>query len=250
MIVNVEKFKKLLKKATLNFLIDNVSLDFSPSRIKSNMINRIKDSISILNMENDVILDMKGEMSLAFVQPNVFLLPYLNLIQTEEAILTYEENKIRLSSGSLKSTVHFCDDNLTIFGSTAPKVNDYFLTISIDENIKEMFYSIKKVANKFGVVYFVVNDGVFYMKTTDIKNKLSNALSFEVCNVDVSDRIIGFDFKNLSQLFNVLDDDHSFSMNFNYIEENDAGMLYVTDDLKTEQYILMSKILEKDFIQD
>ena len=241
MLINVEAFKTLLRKATLNYAIDNVSLVFTGNRIKSQMNTKSKDAMSILNVKNDVVSDVKAEMVFNFFEPNTQLLPYLNLIDGEEAILDFSQNKIKITNGSLTSTIHFCHENsLSIFGAEEPKFKNYFHTLKIDENVKEAFNKIKKIAVRFGRVHFSVIDNVLYMEATDKKNPLSNGLTFELTKIQTSDKTLTFDFKNLNHIFNILNPEEEFEMNFGYLEEQKMGILYVKNEVKSEQYILMS----------
>lgn len=242
MILNVQKFKTLLRKATVGYSIDNVSFTITKDRIKSQMSTRMKDVISILNLENDIVLDVKDELILKFYEPNTQLLPFLNLVDEEETILTFKEDKIKFSSGSFTSTIHFCEDEaLTIFGATSPKIKDYFFTIKLDDELKENLSKIKKIGSRFGKVYFSVNDNKFYIESMDKCNKLSNGLSLELAKCEIGDRQLIFDYKNLFHIISILDEEKIYFMNFAYLEEREMGMLYVKDELTTEQYILMSR---------
>ena len=58
---NVEEFKKVLKKATLNFSIDSVRLDFTKDTINSNMISERRDAVVGLNIPNDMMNLKKAE---------------------------------------------------------------------------------------------------------------------------------------------------------------------------------------------
>ena len=77
--VNVDNFKNVLKKATMNNSISSVQLNINPTRITSNMISESRDIIIILDVEND-LMQVSEELEFNFADPAQGLIPFLNLI--------------------------------------------------------------------------------------------------------------------------------------------------------------------------
>ena len=95
--VNVENFKNVLKKATLNNSIDTVQLLIGPQKIKSKMISGDNTCITILDIDNNVV-DIKEELEFNFSEPSQQLLPYLNLIDEDEVEIIVKNEKIILKN--------------------------------------------------------------------------------------------------------------------------------------------------------
>jgi hypothetical protein len=70
--INIDEFKKVLKKATINFSLDSVQLNFTKDRVKSKMVTNANDAIVILDIPNTVIPDVRqhDEHSFNFGDPN------------------------------------------------------------------------------------------------------------------------------------------------------------------------------------
>lgn len=249
MIVNVKKFNNFLRKATLNFSINSFSCDISPDNIVSRMITKSNDAIACLNFSNDIFRENKETLSFNFIEPNNSIVPYLNLIDSEEAELIVKNEKLILKNGKQKSNLFFCEPEIPAkFGASEPKVQfTPFITIDVNLEFLETFNKIKRIGNKFGKIYFNVINNILQMETTDKKNKFSNGLSFDIAeNVDSKDISICFDFSNMTNLFAVLDDDVSYKLDFIYVKEKDMGLMTCKranpDSLDIESYYLTSKM--------
>lgn len=246
MIFNVKKFNSLLRKATINYSIGTFYCDITKDKITSRMIKPSKDAIVVLEMKNDVfVLDNDETITFNFSEPNVQIVPYLNLIDSEEAELIVRNEKLILKNGKQKSNLFFCDSLIpSKFGASEPKgVVKPFLSIDMDDEFKSNLSKIKKVGNKFGKVYFTLSDKKFLMETTDKTNKFSNGLSFDIAEIDVSDKFsICFDFSNVSNMFAVLTDEESYKLEFTYIKEKEMGLLSCIRDDNEERYYLVSKM--------
>ena len=249
MIVNVRNFNTFLKKATLNHSIPSFSCDITPDRVVSRMITKSSDAIACLDMRNDIFKNNTENLSFNFVEPNTSIVPYLNLIETEDAELVVRDEKLILKSGKQKSNLFFCEEFIpTKFGTSEPKVSvEPLITIDVNDDFMESFSKIKKIGNKFGKIYFSVVNKCLQMETTDKKNKFSNGISFDIAeNIDSKDVSICFDFSNMVNMFSVLDNDVSYILKLIYIKEKDMGLLSCvranpnTEDI--EKYYLTSKM--------
>jgi hypothetical protein len=242
MIVNVRNFERLLKKATLSYTIDFVQLNIDKERISSSLINNERNAIVILDVSNDVFMEVGGEHEFNFAEPNQYIIPFLSLIDEEEALFDVRRERVKLTSGPLQSTLNFSSPQTSrIFSVSEPKAGtDFFTELAIDDEFKEKFTKIKKIGTRFGKIYFTVSDGVLYIETTDKKNTYCNDLRFELQAVEKGDLVLCFDYKNLVSLMSVLDEDKEYTLALTYLDDRNMGMLYVSDADRMERYYLTS----------
>jgi hypothetical protein len=239
--VNVDEFKEVIRKATMNYSIPSVQLLIDGDKVLSGMISESRDVITILEVENNVI-DMSDEVEFHFSEPSLNLIPFLNLIDEENADITIQREKIVLKSGQQRSNVHFCSPTIvSAFGSrSAREGTEYFITVEIDDDFLEAYSKIKKIGSRFGKVYFNVVNKKLSIETADKTNRFSNGLKFDLVETDMSDLTICFDYKNFVNLMSVIGT-RPFKMSFAYIEEQDMGMLYASLEDESEKYYLMSR---------
>lgn len=249
MLVNVKNFNNLLRKATLNYSINSFHCEITPERITSRMIKPSKDAIVCLDLPNDTFKENNETLSFNFIEPNSSIVPYLNLIDSENVDFIVRNEKIIVKDGKQKSNLFFCEPEIpSKFGASEPKGKfDPFITIDVDEDFLDSFNKIKKIGNKFGKVYFSNSDKMFKMETTDKKNKFSNGLSFDIKETNIKENIsICFDFTNFINMFSVLDNDVSYALSFIYIKEKEMGLMSCTRKNEEtdviERYYLMSKM--------
>lgn len=244
MIANVRRFENVIRKCTINHLIDYVQLNVTPETISSKLINSEKNTIAILNMKNEVFLEMKKgtAMELNFDEPASSVVPYLSLIEEDEAIFEEKKEKIQLVAGTLKSKITLCQpQDSKIFGADAPKsTNKPFVKIKVNEIFREAYNKIKKIAPKFNKVYFTIEDGVLYIETTDKTNPASNGIKVDVfaCE-DEANKTICFPFKNFNSVMSTLEDGE-FSLGIYYIEQADMGMISFVKEDESEKYYVFS----------
>ena len=244
MIVNVKRFEDVIRKCTINHLIDYVQLTITPETITTKLINSEKNAISILNLPNNVILEMKkgNTLEFNFDEPASQVIPYINLFDVEEAILEEKKEKIQLVSGSLKTKITLCQpQEAKIFGADAPKAgNKPFVTIKVNDIFKEAYNKIKKIAPKFNKVYFTVDSGTLYIETTDKTNPASNGIKLDIFSCeDEANKTICFPFKNLNSVMSVLDEG-SYTVDVYYIEAADMGMVAFIKEDDSEKYYVFS----------
>lgn len=247
MIINTEELKNFLQKATLNYCIGNVQINLSKDKATSKMISSASDVITILNMNNNIMPSMKPSdvISMNFDEPNVNILPYLNLINDdEETEIKLKDEKITLVQGKVKANIFFCSPQVVnIFEADAPRADTtYFHEMKFDDDFIKDFGQIKKIGAKFGKIYFGVVDNMLYIETSDKQNRFSNGLRIDLCNVEHSDMSMCFDFKNVVNLMTVLNGSSSeVTCKFAYLDEQELGMLSVYNEDESEKYYLMSK---------
>lgn len=239
--VNVENFKSIIKKATLNNSIDTVQLLIDPQSVKSRMISSDNTGIAILDMNNDII-NVKEELEFNFSEPAQQLLPYLNLIDEEEAEIIVKNEKIILKSEGQKANLNFCSPTVVNVFQSEARETDYFLTLELDEDFINAFSKIKKISSRFGRIYFNVEDGIFSIETTDKSNKFSNGLKFDLEKIDgVDDLVLSFTAKNITDLMAVINSDfENFKLNFTYVPDAGVGLVFAESNDSSEKYYIMS----------
>lgn len=239
--INVENFKTVLKKATLNNTIDSVQLNFGDGKIKSRMINEGNDAIIFLDIDNNV-LSTNDETTFNFREPAQNLLPFLNIIDSEFVDVDIQREKVVLKDGRQKANIHVSSPAaIRTFGSN-PRQLDFFTEIPLNEDFITIYKKIKKVGNRFGKIYFSVENNKFYIETTDKTNQFSNGLKFELLDIQKEDLSMFFDFKNFVNVMEVINGDASdFLLNFAWVEAQEKGALVAKKNDESEIYFLMSR---------
>jgi hypothetical protein len=148
------------------------------------MVTAHSDGVVLLDVENDIITEMatNDDFQLNFSEPNLNLIPFLNLIDEDEANLFVHENRITMTVGRQRSNVYFCSPTVvSVFSAGTPLESiNYFLETQIDENFVEAFKKIRKVGTKFGRVYLNVEENTLSIEATDKRNTVSNTLKFDL----------------------------------------------------------------------
>lgn len=238
--INVDNFKDVLTKATLNFSIQSVKLDIDPQKIKSKMISENSNAIVDLEVENN-LMGISEELEFTFSEPAQNLMPFLKLIDDEHADIIIRDNGITLKSGSQKSVIHFCSPQVVSVFTGQMRDIDFFISLEIDDDFLENFKKLKKIGSRFGKVYFGVEDKKFIMETSDRTNRFSNGLKFNLLDdIDEDDKILRFDFKRMVDLMNVIGSRDDFKFDFTYVEDQERGMLLAKNNDESEKYLLMS----------
>lgn len=242
--LNVEEFKSVLRKATLNHLIESIQLKIDASTVKSRMISQSNDCITILNLNNDIISNVAShdEFEFNFLEPSKTVVPYLNLIDKDQTTnIKVSEEKIQIITAGQKSNLFFCSPKVVnLFSKAVPKADiDYFTTLNIDEVFIHNFDKIKKIAPMFEKVYFNVEDKVFSIETTDKQNNFSNGVRLDLATVEHTNLSLCIDFRNISSLMNILGE--GFTAHFTYVQEQDMGLIFFEKSDGSEKYYLMSK---------
>ena len=240
MLINLPKFKEVLKKATCSYVIDSVLLNVTPKKITTSMKSNTKDVFVILDMDNEVFSEAKEEFMLSFAEPKTNVEPFLNSLDVDEATIKLKENMI-IVDGKVKLTFEDPSVVSTFEGKGVQDSVDFFTEFDITDEIMDDLEKIKKIGSRFGKVYFVVEEGKLYVEATDRTNSFSNSLKFFISDVKMDDVVICFNYKNYVSLMNVLNGHYAeYKIKLCWFEQQELGGLYCEKVDEQEKYFLTS----------
>lgn len=241
MSINIENFKEVLKKATLNYKIDTVQINYDEkdNTIWSRMADVAYNGMTIIKIENNVFKGIDEDLQLNFATPKTDVKPYLDLFEEEEVSIKIDET-FAVMNGQVK--IHF-DDPSTIGAITGRKmeaIDDYFVEFPVNEEFVSNFEKIKKIGNRFGKVYMSVDDNNLFLETTDMSNHYSNGVKYKICDVNFHDITLCFDYQFFINMMSVINDKFfDFDMKLCYMEKPRTGILKISNG--DETYYLKSK---------
>lgn len=239
--LNVNELKNVLKKGTLNYLIESIGLVVNKDQIKCNMISKDRNVLLFLDMPNNLIEGINDELTLNWVEPNSKVKPYLDILDEDMAVIKVSDEKIIINK-QLK--LNFDDESvIDIFGKDNPisKI-DFFHSEIIDENFLINWNKIQKIGRTFGKVYFTIINNKLYIETTDKTNRFSNGGKFYLCDVKHKDFTLCFRYKSIVNLMTLINNE--FTIKYSYVEKNDLGLICFVKNDDTEKYFLMSVLDE------
>jgi len=241
--IDVNVFKGVLQKATLNYLFETVGMTISPDIIHVGM--RSTNCVVVLNMKNDMIPSIKNEEELYFSQPQQQIKTYLDLIDEDTADIKITDTKIILESGKQKSHINFCSPNLiNVFNGNGPKQSgDIIYEKNLDDDWMYMFEKIQRIASKFKCLYFTIEDGMIFMEGTDKTNAFSNGMSIELEESGYDQDVqLCFDLKTFSNIVKVIGTNHEdFTVTVSYIPDRKAGIVSFINNDESEKYYIVSR---------
>lgn len=241
--VHIDSFKSVLLKSTLNYTLESVGFTVTPDHVKCGM--RGDNFVIVLNMENNLIPDIKGECEFYFSEPSNQIRTHLELMSGNDDVqIGIKDNNISLKSGGQRSVIHFCSPNLvSLFSGSGPKVSGTSIyEVKLNDDWLDKLDKIQKIASKFKKIYFVVKDGKLFIESTDKLNDYSNGLLLVLGRCDHEDVTMCFDFKSFASTFKVLGGEYeNFTMTVSTIKDLDAGMISFINENESEKYYILSK---------
>ena len=245
MIINVEQLQEVIKKATLNYVIPSVQLKADNEKITTKMRSVNNTVVVYLDLKNEAINEIQGEIELNFDEPNMKVKPYLNLIDSETINAIVTDDKLTLKDGRHRTNLHFCMSSfVTTFTGQEPNIPAFY-ELELTPEVGEYFDKIRKVAGKFEKVYFTVKDKKFSVETTDRTNRFANGINFELGEIDHDDIDICFDFKNFNAVLQCINENlNNFTAKFTWVDAQGAGMVLFENNDSSEKYYLLSKLEE------
>jgi len=239
----VSEFKKIIKKSTMGYLIDNIGIKFVDGKVKVSLMSASREGIVVIDTENKIIPDIKGEVDFSFAEPQNNLLPYLDIFDNNKIKAEVYDEKIVMMDKDQKSIVHFCSPKLLVpFNKDKNKIKNSVSNIAsfvFDDKTATYFNKIKTIGSKFGKVYFVVDSGSLYLETTDKSIPYTNGLKLKLDgkNVDKIDANICIDYRVFSSINSIITPEENFE--FSLLYKNKKGMIYISNDEET--YFLTQK---------
>lgn len=240
--IKIQNFKDVITKATMNFSIETLQLRFS-DRIKSDMINGNGTSISILDVENNV-LDISEELVFNFGDPSNNLIPFIALFDNDEVDLSLTDLFMKFKDGAQITKVGFCADAaVKKLGTDDVKDVDWFFDIVIDQDLIDRFEKIKKIGSKFGKVYFVVDNNRLFIETADRANRYSNGVKFKLADIEKEDMSLAYVYQDVCNFFHCIEMDleKGFTLKVAYDNEQGLGCVYAFSQESNEKYALISR---------
>jgi len=241
--LNVENLKDVMKKSTLNYLIQSIQLKFTEKKIVSNMITGSMDAVIMHEMENNVIqMKPKDEFIFNFSEPNINIKSYIDLIDEELVDLIINDTKIQVISKDQKMIFHFCSpDFVASYKGNAPEIDEFFYDDVITDELMKKFDKIKKIAGKFGKVYFSIIDNELFIEATDKTNSFANSLKCSLGKVKHKDVTLCFDFKNVNAFLSLINKRHTdFKIKLHVTKNEEGGILYFENADSSEKYYFVS----------
>lgn len=222
-------------------------MKFKNGKIISTSISPDNTAIQFLNIDNNVVGNKEEEFDFHFSDITLNLKPYIDLISDEEVDIKIHENKLVIKDSTKKTlNLFFCDREFTnhFTGEDSSDNLSFFYDNTITDDFISKFNDIKKIAFKFGKVYFIVKDGKLYIEATDKLNSFSNGVKIEFEDIDDSnlDFYMCFDFKNLNYIVSAFENENDdFLLKCTYNQQHEAGMILFQNKNGSEKYFLTSK---------
>jgi len=243
--IKVNALKDVMKKATLNYVIPSIQLKFKDKKIVSNMISQAMDAVIMLNLDNNVLdIPATDNVEFNFSDPNINIKPYLDLVDEEMAEAKIGDSNIKIiTDKKQKLCFHFASaDFVASYKGDKPKVSEWFFDQKLDEDLMEKFNKIKKIAGKFGKIYFSVKGGKLFIEATDKQNSYSNSMMFELSDVDLDDFDLCFNFNNINALLTLISGSYeNFEVKVHVTGDKKGGMLLFKHIDDSEFYYFVSK---------
>jgi hypothetical protein len=240
--INIKNFKNVITKATMNFGIETLQLRFG-DRIKSDMISSNGTSISILNVENNV-LDTNDEVEFNFSDLSNQVIPLISLFDNDEVDISFEDIFMKLKDGSQMNRIGFCSEStVRRLGRDGVKDVEWFYEIIIDQELMDKFHKIKKIGSKFGKVYMVVSNNKLFIETSDRTNRYSNGVEFKIDDVNMVDLSLNYMYSDFVNFYNCIEMDMGkrFTLKLSYDNEQELGCIYTYSENEEEKYALISR---------
>jgi hypothetical protein len=250
--LNVKNFEKLLKKATVDNVMEYCQLNFRGGRITTSMISRSRLVVIKHNLINNIIggLSENDELTLQFTDPQRRIIPQLKAltsIDIEEAEIGLSDDKLRLDAGQWgHGSITFDEDEavMNYVMRRNPRELPYFHSIIVTPEMHFGFNPVKMIAPTYGKIYFTVESEELFLDTGDKTSPASDSYRLPLATfVKQKDVTICFDFNNFAAIMSVMaaEDQKQYQMYFAWSEEDERGMILVQTSEEDEKYFLFSR---------
>jgi hypothetical protein len=269
--INIDIFKEVIKKSTLNLSIAATRIKFKDGRLYSGMHSDARDISVVLDWADQKLVDLTANDELEF-----------NLSDLQKPLATFDGIKKYTSQHIMNTNIFDGPDNPRIIlkptfsleGQTANQkirvamvaeavtepwilqsrqkadIPYYVVIDDLTPDHMKVLYQTKDRASGYGKVYIKVVDGKLYTDATDENNMYEHAnlipLTLQDINIE-NDVVSCYEFAHFSNLLDIITEEMAkengkkFSMGFSYDENTETGVLHVFDPEKTEQYFLFTR---------
>jgi hypothetical protein len=239
--LNVEEFRKIVHAATANYLIPSLHLQFKMNNVLSVM--KSNDGVlTKINTPNSILEGMEDHddaIDMYFNDIKTTILPYLALLKDETMEIEIVENGFILKDKKRKIKICFCDSSVVNIATKSNSNVKFDIKFDYDA-IDEAYADIRKIAPRFGKIYFGAKKGVFYLETKD-GTKYSNSFRADVAEFKGDEFECCFNYKVFHSVFTSLGDGDGFLFNMKYFKDRDAGFMLwsqITGDFYKEYFIV------------
>lgn len=250
---DVKKFEKVMMKATLNYSIDYIQLQFVDEHIKSGMVSDQRSIVTVIDVKNEALsVTPQDNITFNFAQPTQLLAFFdvLTMRGEEKATMKIDDEKIiLLGHRGGTSSIHFCTESTlknNVLHKTSKEDFPYFHELEVTDDLLTNFEPIKKIGPRYGKIYINVKNGVLSIETCDKMNAFSDGHNEPLAtDVGINDLSICFDFKNFINLMTVIEsvreEGKDFDIKFAYMKEREGGMIHAVSKDESEQYFLLNR---------
>ena len=260
--IDIEKFEKLVIKATLNHQLSYYQLIFSGGKIRISIVNSYRDIVIKHTLINDVITGMQPRRQYILNFFKKITLPSKKKKKKAQIYLsTGEKISSDLVPGIEDPNLYDLEitDELFIIKSATETYKTkifslnqikqnlvqqkipaclYFVTLNPDQ--LEILLQQKKLGRYFRKMYFEVDKNKLYISITDKAHSIDGCRQY-ITDVNYNNCLMCFEYKNIEALLNIIDDKYKIRLNYN--PERVGGMLYCHSIDNREKYFLMNREL-------
>lgn len=255
--INIVKLQDIIKKSTINYINNFCQLNIDKQSIKCSLNTTEKTALSILNVKNDIILDMKDdeEWIWNWAEPNTEVIPYMQLFDNEIIDFEFKNNNsshgdvcLYLKDKQLKTKINFSQPIYSnIYQNKNTSEHPYFTSVLIDDSFLLKYNKVKKIANRTEKLYFSIDNDVLFVESGDKTNKFSNSVKIELDEITnkqpehPSSFSLAFNCRNFMSLMSVIDVDIlDYTLSFSFSASKKLGALKLESSDKSEKFFLMS----------
>lgn len=249
--INIAEFIKIIKKLTVNYTNDYCQFVISQNSIKGSILNDSGNVISKINIKNDLIDIVENEVEFNIFNSETTIIPYLQLFESETVDLKIEILRHNLVKNlilndkisKVKTKLNLCEPLVKRYFAKEGLSNqlsfacDFILT----ENFIDCYNKIKKIAQKNDKIYIVSEQNQLFLESGDRSTPHINSAKIEIDNKANEDFVLCFIFQNFSALLSILEfTNKTYSLKIMCKKEKDMGILYISDEDKTEEFYITS----------
>jgi hypothetical protein len=239
--LNVNNFKMLMKKGTINYVIDNVKMTFTQQSAVSSM--RGTNLLSCVKLENNILTGLKkaDEIDFCFVSPLSNVLPYLEILRENVVDVNIENGYIELKESPHVVKISLLHPNIaTHFDATRQPNIESFVSFNPTEQFANFIDKSKRVCAAHGRIFLGVKNGVLYIRAGGALNELTSEIKLNLVESDFQDIELNYNYKSFINLIGLIGPE--FTVSISYAVDQELGLMKAESPDKSEVYYQMSTI--------